>query len=409
MYDVILVRFGEMTLKKKNYNTFLKQINNNIKQKLKNFPNLEIKDARHRIYLFLNGHKHEEVIEVLNTIVGLSSYSLCKITSKDFDEISQTAIQLINYAKKKERITFKVETNRSDKSFPYNSLEISQEVAKRILPKIPGLMVNVHHPEMTLFIDFRTEGVFVYLDSIPGLGGFPGGMAGSGLVMMSGGIDSPVSAFLSIKKGVNIQAIHFYSPPHTSILSLQKVIDLCERLCEYMPNGKMNLMVVPFTKIQEKIYQSVDDSYIITIMRRIMYKIAHQVCQKYNIDCIINGESIGQVASQTIESMKVVNEVTNIPILRPLLTYDKTEIIEIARKIKTYDISIRPFDDCCTIFVPKHPVIKPTIKKAIYEEEKCNLQQEIEQAIKNIEIIELSSNNHYSVLEIDTNQDKFEI
>lgn len=176
-----------------------------------------------------------------------------------------------------------------------------------------------------------------------------------------------------------------------------------------MPNGKMNLMVVPFTKIQEKIYQSVDDSYIITIMRRIMYKIAHQVCQKYNIDCIINGESIGQVASQTIESMKVVNEVTNIPILRPLLTYDKTEIIEIARKIKTYDISIRPFDDCCTIFVPKHPVIKPTIKKAIYEEEKCNLQQEIEQAIKNIEIIELSSNNHYSVLEIDTNQDKFEI
>lgn len=409
MYDVILVRFGEMTLKKKNYNTFLKQINNNIKQKLKIFPNLEIKDARYRIYLFLNGHKHEEVIEVLNTIVGLSSYSLCKITSKDFDEISQTAIQLIKYAKKKERITFKVETNRSDKSFPYNSLEISQEVAKRILPKIPGLMVNVHHPEMTLFIDFRTEGVFVYLDSIPGLGGFPGGMAGSGLVMMSGGIDSPVSAFLSIKKGVNIQAIHFYSPPHTSILSLQKVIDLCERLCEYMPNGKMNLMVVPFTKIQEKIYQSVDDSYIITIMRRIMYKIAHQVCQKYNIDCIINGESIGQVASQTIESMKVVNEVTNIPILRPLLTYDKTEIIEIARKIKTYDISIRPFDDCCTIFVPKHPVIKPTIKKAIYEEEKCNLQQEIEQAIKNIEIIELSSNNHYSVLEIDTNQDKFEI
>lgn len=409
MYDVILVRFGEMTLKKKNYNTFLKAIKNNIKRKLKKFANLELKEARHRLYIILNGHDQDEVLNELNTVVGLSSYSLCKKVDKDFDLIADSAIEIINYEKYNKKITFKVETNRSDKSFAYNSLEISREVSKRILPKVPGLVVDVHNPELVLSIDFRTEGVFVYTSSHPGLGGYPGGMAGTGLVMMSGGIDSPVASFLTIKKGVNVKAIHFYSPPHTSVMSLQKVIDLCERLCHYTPNGKMDLLIVPFTEIQEKIYRSVDEPYIITIMRRIMYKIAHQVCLEQGIDSIINGESIGQVASQTIESMRVVNEVTNIPILRPLLTYDKTEIMDIARKIKTYDISIRPYDDCCTIFIPKHPVIKPTISKALREEAKCEFDQEITKAIQNIEVIKLNDKEHYSVLETTLNEDKFEI
>ena len=195
MYDVILVRFGEMTLKKKNYNTFLKAIKNNIKRKLKKFANLELKEARHRLYIILNGHDQDEVLDELNTVVGLSSYSLCKKVDKDFDLIADSAIEIINYEKYNKKITFKVETNRSDKSFAYNSLEISREVSKRILPKVPGLVVDVHNPELVLSIDFRTEGVFVYTSSHPGLGGYPGGMAGTGLVMMSGGIDSQLLVF----------------------------------------------------------------------------------------------------------------------------------------------------------------------------------------------------------------------
>lgn len=408
MYDVILVRFGEMTLKRKNYNVFLKQLNNNLKKKFKNFENIKFEQSRSRTYIYLNSHAHEEVIEVLNTVVGLSSYSLCKIVDKDFDAIAKEAAKIINHEKKAANITFKVNTNRSDKDFPYNSIQISQEVAKRILPNVEGLSVDVHNPELVLSIDFRVEGVFLYTSSIPGLGGFPSGLAGRGLLMMSGGIDSPVAGFLSLKKGVNIQAIHFYSPPHTSEMSLQKVIDLVQRLSHYSSNGKINLLVVPFTSVQEKIYKNVDESYVITIMRRVMYKIAHKICQDKQIDCIINGESIGQVASQTLESMRVVNDVTNLPILRPLITYDKTEIIKLARDIKTYDISIRPYEDCCTVFIPKHPVIKPSLKKAIYQEELCDLDFEIEKAIENIELIEINAYENYSIFEKNSS-DKFEI
>lgn len=409
MYDVILIRFGEMTLKRNNYNVFLKQLNNNLKRKFQKFENITFKQSRSRTYIYLNGHPHEEIIEVLNTVVGLSSYSLCKMVDKDFDVIANEAAYIISQEKGQKETSFKVETNRSDKSFPYNSIQISQEVSKRILPIVEGLKVDVHNPKLVLSIDFRIEGVFIYTNSIPGLGGFPSGLAGRGLLMMSGGIDSPVAGFLSLKKGVNIQAIHFYSPPHTSEMSLQKVIDLVQRLSHYTSNGKINLLVVPFTKIQEKIYQNVDESYVITIMRRVMYKIAHQICVTKQIDCIINGESIGQVASQTLESMRVVNEVTNIPIIRPLITYDKTEIIKLARDIKTYDISIRPYDDCCTVFIPKHPVIKPSLKKSIFQENLCDLEFDIQEAIKNIDLIELNSYEDYSVFTKNTNNDKFEI
>lgn len=409
MYDVILIRFGEMTLKRNNYNVFLKQLNNNLKRKFQKFENITFKQSRSRTYIYLNGHPHEEIIEVLNTVVGLSSYSLCKKVDKDFDVIANEAAYIISQEKGQKETSFKVETNRSDKSFPYNSIQISQEVSKRILPIVEGLKVDVHNPKLVLSIDFRIEGVFIYTNSIPGLGGFPSGLAGRGLLMMSGGIDSPVAGFLSLKKGVNIQAIHFYSPPHTSEMSLQKVIDLVQRLSHYTSNGKINLLVVPFTKIQEKIYQNVDESYVITIMRRVMYKIAHQICVTKQIDCIINGESIGQVASQTLESMRVVNEVTNIPIIRPLITYDKTEIIKLARDIKTYDISIRPYDDCCTVFIPKHPVIKPSLKKSIFQENLCDLEFDIQEAIKNIDLIELNAYEDYSVFTKNTNNDKFEI
>lgn len=408
MFDIILVRYGEMTLKKRNYKQFQDKVNQNIKNKCKKFPNLTYSQTSYRFYIHLNGENHIDVINALNTVVGLSSYSLCRKVNPNYDDIAQEAIQLINSVKKQDFLKFKVETNRGNKDFPATSIEISQEVAKRILPNINGLLVDVRNPELILNIDLRSEGTFIFIDSIPGLGGFPSGMAGKGLLMISGGIDSPVAGFLTLRKGVNLELLHFASPPFTSDLSLQKVIDLSEILANYTVDGKIKLLVCPFTKIQESIYHNADSSYLVTIMRRQMYKIAEEICRRRNVDIIVNGESIGQVASQTLESIRVVNEVTNIPIIRPLATYDKEEIIHIARKIETLDISTRPYEDCCTVFVPDNPIIKPKIDRVKHEENKCNLDALILEAVDNIEEINLNYFSKYSIFEI-KNKEKFEI
>lgn len=408
MYDLILVRYGEMTLKKKNYKQFQDRVNKNIKRKLRRFPNLEFSYTSYRFYIYLNDEDYEAVIDVLNTVVGLHSYSLCKLVEPDYDDIALNATVLINEVKKDKVMSFKVETNRGNKNFPATSIDISREVARRILPKVEGLTVDVHNPDITLNIDLRSEGTYIFVKSVAGLGGYPSGMAGSGLLMMSGGIDSPVAGFLSIKKGINVTALHFASPPYTSDMSLQKVIDLTEELCNYTLDGKIDLIVFPFTKVQERIYQNVDPIYNITIMRRAMYKIAAMLVDRNHYDIIINGESIGQVASQTLESMKVINEVTNIPIIRPLATYDKEDIIKISRKIKTYETSIKPYEDCCTIFVPEHPVIKPRLDKVLFEEAKCNLDELIVDGLNSLDIYKLSIDKKTNIYSKE-NEDKFEI
>jgi thiamine biosynthesis protein ThiI len=406
MYDLIMVRYGEMTLKKKNYQNFQKQVNQNITSKLNRFSKLTFTKTNYRFYIHLNGEDYREVVKELDTVVGLSSYSLCREVNPDYDEIASAAVELINYEKESINLSFKVETNRSDKRFPATSIEISKEVARRILPKIPGLRVDVHHPDLTLSIDLRTEGTFIFVKSLPGLGGLPGGMSGRGLLMVSGGIDSPVAGYLCLRKGIDITALHFASPPYTSDMALQKVIDLLSELSKYALNSKITLLVCPFTKIQTAIHQKADPNYSVTLMRRQMYRIADAIARKQNFDVIINGESVGQVASQTLESIAVINEVTNLPVLRPLVTYDKSEIIKIARKINTYDISIRPYEDCCTIFLPEHPVIKPRLNKVLVEEEKCEFGNLVEEAIAEIEEMSITYKNKISVFE---KSDNFEI
>lgn len=412
MYDLILVRYGEMTLKKKNYHQFLNKINDNIKNKCKRFEKLKYFNTDYRFYIYLNGEDYNEVVKVLDTVVGLCSYSLCKQVSNDYEniyeKITDEAVKLINEEIKvtrKSDLTFKVETNRGDKRFPATSIDISKEVAKRVLPKIGTLKVDVHNPDITLSVDLRYEGTYIFIKTLKGLGGYPSGIQGKGLLMMSGGIDSPVAGYLTIRKGVNVMAIHYASPPYTSMQSLQKVVDLLEVLANYTLDGNITLIVVPFTKVQDRIHEKASNTYLVTLMRRAMYKIAHMVCEESKIEVIINGESIGQVASQTLESMKVVNEVTNIPIIRPVATYDKEEIIEVARKIKTFDISIRPYEDCCTVFVPDHPVIKPQMEKVLAEESKCDMDDLIVEAFKNKEIIRLNCFKKYSVFD----KDDFEI
>ena len=406
MISLILVRYGEMTLKKKNYRQFLQMINDNIKRKLREFHKIKYFNTDYRFYIYLNGEDYQKVIEKLNTVSGLSSYSLCSETSNNYDDIAKLGIKLISEYKKTEKASFKVETNRADKSYPATSIEISQEVARRILPNVSGLYVDVHNPDITLNIDLRSEGTYLYVETVKGLGGYPSGMAGSGILMMSGGIDSPVSGFLALKKGVNLKALHFASPPYTSDLALQKVVDLTEVLTNYASSGVIELLVVPFTKIQDSIHNNASNIYMVTLMRRAMYKIASLICKRDGIDVIINGESIGQVASQTLESMKVVNEVTNIPIIRPLATFDKEEIVDIARRIKTFDISIRPYEDCCTVFVPEHPIIKPNLELVLKEEAKCNLDDLIKEALDNIETIKLDSIHKYNVF---SKNDEFDL
>jgi thiamine biosynthesis protein ThiI len=258
------------------------------------------------------------------------------------------------------------------------------------------LKVDVHNPDIKLNIEIRNEGTFIYFSELRGIGGYPVGIQGKGLLMLSGGIDSPVAGYLALKRGVDLECIYFESPPHTSLEAKNKVIELANIINEYSGNIKVN--VVPFTKIQEEIYKNVPDSYIITIMRRMMYRISERICQKHKLKVIINGESIGQVASQTLTSMIAINNVTNLPVIRPVACMDKLEIIDIAKKIGTYETSILPYEDCCTIFLPRHPVINPELKKCIEYENKFDYESLIEEAVNGVEIIKNLENNSYDDL-----------
>lgn len=412
MYDMILGRYGEMTLKKKNYKTFLKQINQNILNKIKKYPSVKFFNTDYRFYIYLNGVDHELILNELNTVVGLSSYSLCKKAKIESDEtvisdIAKCGVEVINETRPGKNFSFKVETNRGNKNFPLNSIQISQQVSRLIIPQVEGMSVDVHNPDLTLHIDLRNEGTYLYTSNIKGLGGYPSGIAGKGLVMMSGGIDSPVATYLAIRKGVWVSAIHFASPPYTSDMALQKVIDLLEQLSVYQTNNVIKLYVVPLTEVQTMIHEKANPIYMITLLRRAMYKIGEKVAKQKGCQCLINGESIGQVASQTLESMSVVNEVTNMPIIRPVATYDKEEIIEVAKKINTYDISIKPYEDCCTVFVPEHPVIKPNIDNVKDEENKCGLDEAIERAFEGIKEYNISCNKKTNIF--DEDEDVFDI
>lgn len=390
MYDVILVRYGEMTLKKSNYKKFLQIINKQIKERLAVFADLGFFNTDYRFYIYLNNTPHEDVLKELSTIFGLHSYSLCVKAEADYDAIYKTAIALVEKEKPRSKeVSFKVNTHRANKNFPDTSLEISRKVADQVLRAVSGLKVDVHKPELILSLDLRGEGVFLFVSSIKAQGGYPLYSAGTALLMISGGIDSPVAGFLALRKGVQLEAIHFEAEPYTSKLALQKVIDLLQKLSLYTRPYKIKLNIVSFTNIQKEIYEKANPIYLITIMRRAMYKIASMYAKDNYIQALVNGESIGQVASQTLESMNVINDVTSIPIIRPLVVSEKDDIIKLSKEIDTYTISIKPYEDCCTVFVPKHPTIKPRLNYVLKEEHKCNLDELIKEAVLNIKQIHI--------------------
>ena len=389
----ILIRFGDLMLKGKNIKTFINKLKNHVSLKFKNLD-VEIEYQHDRIYLDFDEILLEEVKAKIMQIPGIHSYSIVYVSTKDLDEITKTAVLALDNELDDKEYTFKIETRRGDKTFPYNSNEFSKIIAPSILKNSnKKLKVDVRNPEITLNINIRHDGVYIHLNSYLAMGGFPATVAGKGLLMMSGGIDSPVAAYLAIKQGVEVELIHFESSPLTPLESVNKVYDLAQKLSVFLPNNKIKLHVVPFMEIHEQLLNNVTDSYVITIMRRMMYRIAERFANKNNIKVLINGESLGQVASQTLSSMMVVENVTNLPIIRPLITYDKKDIIDIAHHINTFDISIRPFNDCCSIYVPKNPVINPTIKNSEKEEQKIDLEPLIDKALNNIKTIIVSNQN----------------
>lgn len=391
MEKLIMIKYGELTTKKANRNFFIDTLTKNIKNILKD-NHVSIKKDRVRMYIRCQNDELEEIQNKLQKVFGIHGIVIADQTNNNVEEIKKICLEKI---KQMNGNTFKVETKRADKSFSIHSMDFNDQIGGMIL-KNTNLKVDVHHPDIVLHIEIRIEGTFIYTNEIRGIGGYPVGIQGKGLLMLSGGIDSPVAGYLALKRGVDIECLYFESPPHTSLEAKNKVIKLANIINEYSGNIKVN--VVPFTKIQEEIYKNVPDSYIITIMRRMMYRIAERICQKHKLKVIINGESIGQVASQTLTSMIAINNVTNLPVIRPVACMDKLEIIDIANRINTYETSILPYEDCCTIFLPKHPVINPELEKCIKYENLFDYETLIEECINNIETITNLNENEFEKL-----------
>ncbi|WP_296241513.1 tRNA uracil 4-sulfurtransferase ThiI [uncultured Faecalicoccus sp.] len=380
-YDHILIRYGELSLKGKNRNVFIRQLRENIKKALKSFSSLEIESQHDRMYIYLKEEDPAKVADVLSRVFGISSFSFAVKVDSDIDAIVDACLQTLDLEKEQ---TFKVAARRSDKNFPIISDQINRIVAGAIL-KNSHWKVDVHHPDYKIVIEVHQNATYIMTDRMTGAGGYPVGVGGKAMVLLSGGIDSPVAAYLMMKRGVRIECIHFASPPYTSENAQQKVLDLASMISAYQ--GDLLVHVVPFTNLQLAIYQNADESYAITLMRRMMMRIAKGLAQKRKALALATGESIGQVASQTLESMVAINSVVDIPMIRPLVCMDKVEIIELSKKIGTYDTSILPYEDCCTIFTPKNPVTKPRVDRCVKYEESFDFETLVQDCIQNTESI----------------------
>lgn len=380
-YDHILIRYGELSLKGKNRNTFIKQLYDNVRKALKSFSTLEFERQHDRMYIYLHDENAQDVSNTLSKVFGISSFSLALKVESDMDAIINGCLHTLDLDVPK---TFKVAARRSDKMFPVISDQINRQVATAIL-KNSDWKVNVKQPDVKIVIEVHSDATYIMTDRVQGAGGYPVGVGGKAMVLLSGGIDSPVAAYLMMKRGVRIECIHYASPPYTSQNAQDKVMELARLVSGYQ--GDILVHVVPFTNLQLEIYKHADESYAITLMRRMMMRIATKLAQKRRALAIATGESVGQVASQTLESMQAINAVTLTPIIRPVVCMDKVEIIDLAKKIGTYDTSILPYEDCCTIFTPKAPVTKPRIDRCEKYEALFDFESLVDQCVEQTESI----------------------
>lgn len=379
----ILVRYGELSTKGKNRKQFIKKLHRNVRLKLKAFEALKIVANRDRLHITLNGEDADAVMNELSDIFGIRSFSPVVKVGKSLEEAKKAVVFLIkkNY---KENMTFRINTKRADHDFEYDTNDLNRLLGSEVERVIQPISVQMKNPDVDVRVEVRLDGIFMSVETLYGAGGLPVGTAGKGMLMMSGGIDSPVAGYLSLKRGMEIEAVHFHSPPYTSPQALQKAKDLTAKLAKY--TGEIIFITVPFTEIQEEIKKYIPEDYSMTVTRRMMLRITDKIRGKRSGLAIMNGESLGQVASQTLESMLAINEVTATPILRPLISMDKNDIISVARQIDTFDLAIQPYEDCCTIFAPSKPKTKPKVKKVKELEEKLNIDQLIMNALNGLKI-----------------------
>lgn len=382
-YSHIIVRYGELTLKSGNRNEFLKKLTKNIRYNLQDLSGFHIQTKRDRMYIHLDNNEDiEEIIKKLKRIPGIHNFSPVLRSSLDTEEAKKVIDNLLQTKLDKE-YTFKIQTKRPNKNFEFHTNELNNIFGSHVLVNYKNLKVNVKKPDFIINVEVRSEGIFIFTDFIKGAGGFPVNTSSKALLLLSGGIDSPVAAHTLQVKGVEVEMIHFQSPPFTSQDALQKIFDLTIKLSEVV--GKIKIHVVNFTKLQTEIVKRVPSNYTMTSTRRFMLRIAEEIAKKEGCLALATGESLGQVASQTLESMNCINEVTNLPILRPLLTMDKVDIIKIAQEINTLEISNLPFEDCCTIFTPKAPKTRPRLEKIKKYEARDDYSDLIEETLASVE------------------------
>lgn len=385
MKEIILAKMGEIVLKGLNRKTFEDVLIKNVKNSLKRLGKVKVRSTQSILEIsFEDKVDMDKALGYVSKIFGIASYSRACLAEKNIENIEKTACEYLN-DELRNISSFKVEAKRSDKKFGLKSPEICTEVGGFLLSKFKNLHVDVHDPDVTVMIEIRDKFAYIHIDDKKGAGGIPVSAAGKAAVLMSGGIDSPVAAFMMAKRGLSLVAIHFASPPYTSRQSEEKVFDLIKQVSLYC--GYIKTIVVPFTKIQEEIKKNCKEELFTIIMRRMMMRVAEKISEKEDLKAIITGESLGQVASQTLPAIACTDQATNLPVLRPLIGMDKDEIVTISRKIETFDISILPYEDCCTVFTPKHPRTKPVLKFVEQEEKKLNLNQLVDQAMDNLRYI----------------------
>lgn len=386
MEKLIFLKYGELSTKKGNINFFIKTLCDDIKKNLD--KEVIIKYDLGRMFIIPKEDNFDLVINKLKNIFGIHEIIVAyKLDNREIDTIKNNLITLL---KDKQFNTFKVNVKRSDKNFEVDGMTLRKVFGGHILKNIPNIKVDVNNPDIEVNVEIRNKEVLVYFDKRKGIGGYPVGTLGKGILMLSGGIDSPVAGYLAMKRGIKLEGIYFESPPHTSEAALNKVKELAKKLAIY--NNDFKLHIINFTEIQEEIYKNIPHDYLITIMRRMMYRISAIIASRSNAKILVNGESIGQVASQTLTSINAINEVVRIPVIRPVACFDKLEIIDLAKKIDTYETSILPYEDCCTIFVPDHPVINPIKEKCAEYETMINYEDMIYRAVKHKKTIKISSN-----------------
>ncbi|MHC3377239.1 tRNA uracil 4-sulfurtransferase ThiI [Ligilactobacillus equi] len=391
-YTEIMVRYGELSTKGKNRKSFIDRLDHNVRQALHNFDNLVIKASRDRMHIQLNGEDSDLVMEQLSKVFGIQNFSPSIKVDKSLEAVQAMAIEMMKEIYQ-EGMTFKVNTRRQDHDFAYDTNEMNMEVGGAILEAIPDLKVQMKDPDIILRVEVRLNGIFLSYKKIDGAGGLPVGTAGKGMLMLSGGIDSPVAGYLAMKRGVDIEMVHFFSPPYTSQQALNKAKALTEKLTPYV--GRIRFIQVPFTEIQETVKEQLPSGYLMTVQRRFMLRLTAEIAKRRHGLAIFNGEALGQVASQTMESMAAINDVTTMPVIRPVVSMDKNEIIKIAQDIDTFDLSVMPFEDCCTIFAPPSPKTKPRLDKAREYEARLDVDGLMQRALDGIEISEIKVGDEF--------------